>query len=307
MAKEYIYSYQNGDGKNKQLLGGKGANLCEMTQIGLNVPPGFVVSTEACIAYMDNPERQLPARLLKTTEKHIKVRKTLTGKTFGGPSNPFLVSMRSGAAMSMPGMMDTILNLGLNRNMPTGLIDKTNSLRSGYDAYRQYMQIFGKMALDSQDEEFEIIENRVIFKDDIDLISEHLKEIGEALLHNIQKYTDYPCLDDVSEQLEVFIKAIPDLWMEKGTQYYRRKLKIPQTMGNGTGNIDTEVFFNKKFEDVSGITTAFCHYLSPLIYKEDDPPRTYGLPHHVKLKNVAVSKKNFTGIGLTSVHLNRHH
>ena len=123
MTEKYIYSFQNGDGKNKVLLGGKGANLCEMTQIGLNVPPGFVITTKACLDYLEN--HQLPEGLLEDVKAHIAEVETLSGKKFGDSHNPLLVSVRSGSAISMPGMMDTILNLGLNAQTLTGLIEQT--------------------------------------------------------------------------------------------------------------------------------------------------------------------------------------
>src|SRR5690606_46506 len=129
-------SFQEGDGKNKQLLGGKGANLCEMTQIGLNVPPGFVISTEACLAYLDSEEKKLPRGLMESVREHIRAIEKKTGKVFGDADNPLLVSVRSGSAMSMPGMMDTILNLGLNKETLKGLIRQTGNERFGYDAYR---------------------------------------------------------------------------------------------------------------------------------------------------------------------------
>ena len=111
MSEKYIYSFQKGDGKNKVLLGGKGANLCEMTQIGLNVPPGFVITTQACLAYLES--HQLPEILLEDIKSHIIEVEQLSGKQFGHSQNPLLVSVRSGSAISMPGMMDTILNIGL--------------------------------------------------------------------------------------------------------------------------------------------------------------------------------------------------
>ena len=117
---KHAFSFEEGDGKNKKLLGGKGANLCEMTQIGLNVPPGFVISTEACLDYLASPARALPGGLMEEVHAHMKALEQKTGKGFGDPENPLLVSVRSGSAMSMPGMMDTILNLGLNTRDPAG-------------------------------------------------------------------------------------------------------------------------------------------------------------------------------------------
>ena len=154
MTSQYIYSFHEGDGKNKVLLGGKGANLCEMTQIGLNVPPGFVISTEACLDYLQH--KQLPDSLMDDVKRQINAIEKETGKQFGGTSNPLLVSVRSGSAISMPGMMDTILNLGLNQLTLQGLIEQTQDPRFAYDAYRRFIQLFGKVALGIADEKFDV-------------------------------------------------------------------------------------------------------------------------------------------------------
>ena len=155
MKKQHVYSFADGDGRNKKLLGGKGANLCEMTQIGLNVPPGFTITTEACLSYLENPHNHLPAGVMDQVREHMKALEQHTGKTFGGADNPLLVSVRSGSAMSMPGMMDTILNLGLNIDTLKGLIAQTSNERFAYDAYRRFIQLFGKVALGVPDEEFD--------------------------------------------------------------------------------------------------------------------------------------------------------
>src|SRR5512146_1138201 len=150
--KQYIYAFEEGNGKDKILLGGKGANLCEMTQIGLNVPPGFAITTEACLAYLE--KNQLPGGLMDGIRKHMAALEKKTGKMFGGDKNPLLVSVRSGSAISMPGMMDTILNLGLNESSLQGLIKQTGNERFAYDAYRRFIQLFGKIALGIGDEHF---------------------------------------------------------------------------------------------------------------------------------------------------------
>src|SRR6187401_2893997 len=155
--KQYVFSFKEGDGKNKQLLGGKGANLCEMTQIGLNVPPGFVISTEACLEYLDNPDHSLPRGVLAQVTEHMQKVQRATGKIFGDIQNPLLVSVRSGSALSMPGMMDTILNLGLNQQTLKGLVVQTRNERFCYDAYRRFVQLFGKVALGVPDEKFDKI------------------------------------------------------------------------------------------------------------------------------------------------------
>ncbi|MGB5491309.1 MAG: PEP/pyruvate-binding domain-containing protein, partial [Woeseiaceae bacterium] len=127
MTNKRVYSFTEGDGHNKKLLGGKGANLCEMTQIGINVPPGFVITTEACLDYLDG--NKLPAGLMDSVKEEIEKLESATGKTFGRGDDPLLVSVRSGSAMSMPGMMDTILNLGLNDDTLQGLIRQTGDER----------------------------------------------------------------------------------------------------------------------------------------------------------------------------------
>lgn len=152
--RKFVFSFREGDGKNKQLLGGKGANLCEMTQIGLNVPPGFVISTEACLNFLDSANRNLPEGLMNEVRQQVReIEKVQVANL--AIQNPLLVSVRSGSAMSMPGMMDTILNLGLNQQTLQGLIKQTSNERFGYDAYRRFIQLFGKVALGVPDEKFD--------------------------------------------------------------------------------------------------------------------------------------------------------
>lgn len=181
---QYVFSFDKGDGKNKQLLGGKGANLCEMFQIGLNVPPGFVISTEACLDYLERD--QLPDGLMDTIRAEMQALEKTTGKGFGFGDNPLLVSVRSGAAMSMPGMMDTILNLGLNRETLASVIRETGDERFGYDAYRRFIQLFGQIALhipgELFDEPFEAIKKREGAMEDVALTADNLKEISNLFL-----------------------------------------------------------------------------------------------------------------------------
>ncbi len=132
--KKYVFPFEEGDGQDKKLLGGKGANLCEMTQIGLHVPPGFVISTEACLAYLDQKEKGLQKGLIDEIKRAMAALEKQTCKGFGDPDKPLLVSVRSGAAMSMPGMMDTILNLGLNDETAEGLIKQTGNI-SGFQNF----------------------------------------------------------------------------------------------------------------------------------------------------------------------------
>ena len=184
--RKWVYAFENGDGKNKMLLGGKGANLCEMTRIGLNVPPGFVITTEACLAYLDDAQRRLPDGVMDEVRAHMRALEQKTGKKFGGSDDPLLVSVRSGSAMSMPGMMDTILNLGLNETTLAALIRRTGNERFGYDAWRRFIQLFGKVALGvpdaAFDEQFEAVKTRVGVKQDVMLGPDDLRDIGERFL-----------------------------------------------------------------------------------------------------------------------------
>jgi pyruvate,orthophosphate dikinase len=254
----YVSSFEAGDGKNKQLLGGKGANLCEMTQIGLNVPPGFVISTEACLDYLESPEGPLPASLRDGINAELKALEEKTGKGFGDPDNPLLVSVRSGSALSMPGMMDTILNLGLNQQTLRGLIKQTGNERFSYDAYRRFIQLFGKVALGIPDEEFdgpfEAVKKREGVKADVGLSAANLKEISERFLDVVREQTGKPFPEDVHELLELAIKAVFRSWMGKRAVDYRREFNITPAMANGTAvNVCTMVFGNMGDDCATGV------------------------------------------------------
>ena len=255
-AKKYVFSFEEGDGKNKQLLGGKGANLCEMTQIGLNVPPGFVISTAACLEYLER--HSLPAGVMDEVRAHVRALEKKTGKGFGSAGNPLLVSVRSGSAMSMPGMMDTILNLGLNRQTLQGLIAQTANPRFGYDAYRRFIQLFGKVALGVPDalfdEAFDDIKRQAGVKADIGLNAEHLKEASERFLEAVRQHTGKPFPEDVFAQLEIAIQAVFNSWTGKRAVDYRREFHITPAMANGTAvNVVTMVFGNMGNDCATGV------------------------------------------------------
>src|SRR5512135_1445590 len=203
--KKLIFEFEEGDGKNKMLLGGKGANLCEMTQIGLNVPPGFTITTDACTAYLE--KNKLPDGLMDDVKGYMQRLEQKTGKGFGSDDNPLLVSVRSGSSMSMPGMMDTILNLGLNENSLKGLIKQTGNARFAWDAYRRFIQLFGKIALNIADEHFDehmaVIKRKYGAPQDVDLAAEHLQELAGEFLAIVQKHTGKPFPQDPYEQLEI--------------------------------------------------------------------------------------------------------
>ncbi len=255
---KFVYDFEEGDGKNKKLLGGKGANLCEMTQIGLNVPPGFVISTEACLTYLDSPKREPPPGLMDEVRAHISEVEKKTGKTFGGADNPLLVSVRSGSAMSMPGMMDTILNLGLNSQTLAGLIKQTGNERFGYDAYRRFIQLFGKIALGISDEyfdeHFEAVKRRVGVAVDVGLSAQDLKEISDLFLQTVQEQSGKPFPEDPYEQLELAIRAVFNSWMGKRAVDYRREFHITPEMANGTAvNVVAMVFGNLGNDSATGV------------------------------------------------------
>lgn len=253
----WVYSFTEGDGQNKRLLGGKGANLCEMTQIGLNVPPGFTITTEACLEYLAQ-NNTLPDGLMDAVRAQMKLLELTTGKGFGDKHNPLLVSVRSGSAMSMPGMMDTILNLGMNKETLQGEIEQTGDERFAYDAYRRFIQLFGHVALGISDEHFdepfETLKRREGVKEDVGLSAEHLKEISDVFLEVVHSQTGRPFPEDPYEQLEVAIKAVFGSWSGKRAVDYRREFNITPEMANGTAvNVCTMVFGNRGDDSATGV------------------------------------------------------
>jgi pyruvate,orthophosphate dikinase len=256
MTSKYVYAFSDGDGHDKKLLGGKGANLCEMTQIGINVPPGFVISTEACLDYLGGDE--LPNGLITSVKDEIAKLEAATNKTFGSGRDPLLVSVRSGSAMSMPGMMDTILNLGLNPETLTGLIQQTGDERFAYDAYRRFIQLFGKVALGIADEKFDVhfdeIKKRAGVKADVALEATHLKEISDEFLLVVRRETGEDFPQDVMLQLQLAVEAVFRSWMGKRAVDYRREFHITPEMANGTAvNIVTMVFGNMGDDCATGV------------------------------------------------------
>jgi len=255
-ARRYVYSFENGDGKNKMLLGGKGANLCEMTQIGLNVPPGFTLTTDACLAYL--AENRLPAGLMDEVRDHISELERKTGKTFGGAKNPLLVSVRSGSAMSMPGMMDTVLNLGLNEKTLAALVVATKNPRFAYDSWRRFIQLFGKIALGVADEKFDHamaeLKRKAGAAQDVDLSADHLQQLAAAFHAIVLEATGKPFPTDPYQQLEIAIGAVFRSWMGKRAVDYRRQFRITPDMANGTAvNIVAMVYGNLGDDSATGV------------------------------------------------------
>ena len=213
--KKYVYSFEEGNKDLKALLGGKGANLAEMSGLGINVPPGFTITTEVCDAYYKN-NKVYPAEVTRQIEKKLADLEQKIGKKLGDAQDPLLVSVRSGAAASMPGMMDTILNLGLNDQSVVGLAQKTNNPRFALDSYRRLIQMFGEVVMGVESAEFdEILEN---IKDtagaeyDLDLTADDLQEIVKRYKAKIRevKGVDFP--QDAKEQLRLAIEAVFNSW-----------------------------------------------------------------------------------------------
>lgn len=255
---KYVFSFTEGDGSDKQLLGGKGANLCEMTQIGLNVPPGFVISTAACLEYLAADSKELPQSLMEQVREQMGRVEEATGKGFGDRNNPLLISVRSGSAMSMPGMMDTILNLGLNAETLQGEIEQTGDARFGYDAYRRFIQLFGKVAMgvpdELFDEQFDAVKQKAHVTEDVGLSAEDLKDISARFLKVYEQHTGSPFPQDPYEQLELAIEAVFSSWLGKRAVDYRREFNITPDMANGTAvNICTMVFGNRGNDSATGV------------------------------------------------------
>jgi len=254
---KYVYLFEEADGTDKKLLGGKGAGLAEMTRMGLSVPPGFIVTTEACLHYYEN-KKKLPQGLMEEAQASLKTVEEKTGKKFGSSQNPLFFSVRSGAAISMPGMMDTILNLGLNDETLEGLIQITSDGRFAYDAYRRFIQLFGKIALGMGEKEFDKILNktkeRVRAKEDTDLDVDHLKDICHQYLGLVKKRAGTPFPEDPMVQLKLAIEAVFKSWMGKRALDYRKEFNISPEMANGTAvNVCTMVFGNMGFDSATGV------------------------------------------------------
>ena len=252
-----IYAFSEGDASMRSLLGGKGAGLAEMTNAGLPVPPGFTITTEACNAYYA-AGKELPKGLWDDVVAHMHELEQQAGKGFGDPENPLLVSVRSGAAFSMPGMMDTVLNLGLNPDTVQGLIRLTGNERFAWDAWRRFVAMFGRIVLDLKaedfDEPFDELKHEVGAKLDTDLTSDQLREIGNRFTEIVQEKTGEPFPTDPYRQLELAVRAVFDSWFGKRAHDYREFNKIPHDLGTAV-NIVTMVFGN--MGDDSGTGVAF--------------------------------------------------
>jgi len=242
----------------RALLGGKGANLAEMTRIGLPVPPGFVITTRACNAYLRRGERFPPGLWTQVLEA-LKAIERKTGKRFGDPQRPLLVSCRSGAKFSMPGMMDTVLNIGLNPETVRGIIDLTGDPRFVYDIYRRLVQMYGSVVLGVPDEPFEEVltayRRRRGVDSDSDLTAEDFRAIVDEFKSIVRRHTGTEFPDDPEKQLRLAIEAVFKSWNGKRAIDYRNAAGIPHDLGTGV-NIVTMVFGNMGAESGTGVATT---------------------------------------------------
>ena len=258
---KFVYLFSEGNREMKNLLGGKGANLAEMTNIGIPVPPGFTISTEACLRYYNNEEK-LPEGVYEQVKNALKSLEEEMDQVFGDPSNPLLISVRSGARVSMPGMMDTVLNLGINEDIVEGLIRKTDDKRFAWDSYRRFIQMYGDVVLgikpDGEDEmdpferEIENLKEKKGVEQDIDLTWEDLSEISGKFIDIIENKLNITFPKDPWDQLWGAIGAVFGSWNNTRAKKYRKINGIPDDWGTAV-NIQTMVFGNMGEDCATGV------------------------------------------------------
>ena len=257
MAKKWVYLFTEGNADMRELLGGKGANLAEMTNIGLPVPQGFTITTEACTQYYEDG-REINAEIMGQIDEHIKKMEEITGKKFGDHENPLLVSVRSGARASMPGMMDTILNLGLNEDVVKVLSEKSGNPRWAWDSYRRFIQMYSDVVMEVSKSEFEkLIDKKKEEKGvklDVELSAEDLHDLAEQFKAKYKEALgeDFPA--DPKEQLYGAIKAVFRSWDNPRANVYRRDNDIPYSWGTAV-NVQSMAFGN--MGDDCGTGVAF--------------------------------------------------
>jgi pyruvate, orthophosphate dikinase len=262
MSNKRVYLFREGDKSMRDLLGGKGANLAEMTNIGLPVPPGFTITTEVCTEYYDSGKR-LPDGLMEEVEAALRDVEKDQGKTLGDPKNPLLLSVRSGAKFSMPGMMDTVLNLGLNDEVAQGLIDAGADARFVYDSYRRLIMMLSDVAFSEGNHEISKHGFEHLFRDmkqelgvshDLEVNAEQLKELCERYKARLRQHTGRDFPQDVREQLRESVEAVFRSWNNDRAIVYRRKEKIDDAIGTAV-NVQAMVFGN--MGDDCGTGVAF--------------------------------------------------
>jgi len=257
MSKKFVYLFSQGDGTMRALLGGKGANLAEMTNLGMPVPPGFTITTQACTQYYEDG-RQINEEIKAQVFEYLGKLESQTGKELGDSKNPLLVSVRSGARASMPGMMDTILNLGLNDEVVEGLAELTQNERFAYDSYRRFIQMYADVVEEIPRGRFEEIIDGIKAArgvvNDTDLLADDLKEMVEKFKDCYVESKGQSFPSDPREQLIGAVKAVFRSWDNPRANYYRRMNDIPYTWGTAV-NVQSMVFGNSG--DRSGTGVAF--------------------------------------------------
>ncbi len=257
MKKKYVYLFSEGNGSMRELLGGKGANLAEMTNLGLPVPQGFTITTEACTQYYEDG-RKINDEIQAEIMEYIAKMEEITGKKFGDHENPLLVSVRSGARASMPGMMDTILNLGLNEEVVEVIANKSGNPRWAWDCYRRFIQMYSDVVMEVGKKYFEQLIDKMKEKkgvqQDVELTAEDLKELATQFKAEYQSKIGEPFPSDPKEQLMGAIKAVFRSWDNPRANVYRRDNDIPYSWGTAV-NVQMMAFGN--MGDTSGTGVAF--------------------------------------------------
>jgi pyruvate,orthophosphate dikinase len=253
--RKWIYLFSEGNANMRDLLGGKGAGVAEMTNAGLPVPPGFTITTEACNAYYE-AGKQFPPGMWEQAMAALKIVEEQTGKRFGQKDNPLLVSVRSGAKFSMPGMMDTVLNLGINDETVQGLVALTGDERFAYDAYRRFIQMFSKIVLDTDPRDFEHLldeyKERAGIQSDAELSAADLKRLVVEFKQIAERQSGEPFPTDVYQQLHKAIEAVFSSWNNKRAIDYRNFNKIPHDLGTAV-NVQSMVFGNMGNDSGTGV------------------------------------------------------
>jgi pyruvate,orthophosphate dikinase len=251
---KYVYDFNEGNRDLKDLLGGKGANLAEMTNLGLPVPPGFTITTEACKVYL--AEGSEPKELAAEVTEHLGNLERARGKALGQADDPLLVSVRSGAKFSMPGMMDTVLNIGLNDESVAGLAKQSGNDRFAWDSYRRLIQMFGKTVLGVDGEHFDDVFDEVKKKkgttNDLDLDENDLQGIVEQYKEVVRKHAGREFPTDTREQLDLAVRAVFDSWNGDRAKLYRRQERIPADLGTAV-NVQSMVFGNLGLDSGTGV------------------------------------------------------
>lgn len=252
-----VYSFEEANSKNRMLLGGKGVGLSEMTRLKLSVPPGFTITTQVCNQYYENG-RKLPKNVIPEVMRNITKIEKKTGKKWNSANNPLLVSVRSGAAISMPGMMDTILNLGLNDQTVLGLTKKTNNPRFTWDSYRRFIQLFGKVVFGVSDEKFDKVldaaKKKQSVTNDSQLDVDSLKRVVTEYKKICENHTRRKFPSNPNEQLQLAVEAVFKSWMGERAIIYREKNNITRDIADGTAvNVVTMVFGNMGNNSATGV------------------------------------------------------